>query len=30
MWLIEILVYRQTGSFSGFKKLSGAKYKIFI
>jgi hypothetical protein len=30
MWLIEILIYRQTGSSSSFKKLSGAKYGVFI
>jgi hypothetical protein len=30
MWLIEISVYRRTGSFSGFKKPGGAKYRVFI
>jgi len=29
-WLIEILVYRQTGSSSGFRKLGGAKYRVFM
>ena len=29
-WLIEILVYRRIGSFSGFKKLGGIKRGIFI
>jgi len=30
MWLIEILVHRRTGSFSSFRKLGGAKYRVFI
>jgi hypothetical protein len=30
MWLIEILVYGQISSFSGFRKLDGAKYRVFI
>jgi len=29
-WLIEISVYRQTSSFSSFRKLGGAKYRVFI
>jgi len=29
-WLIEISVYRRTGSSSGFRKLGGVKYKVFI
>jgi len=30
MWLIEILVYRRTGSSSGFRKPGGAKRRVFI
>ena len=30
MWLIEILVYRQIGSFSSFRKLGGTKYGVFM
>ena len=30
MWLIEISAYGRTGSFSGFRKPGGAKYKIFV
>jgi len=30
MWLIEILVYRQTSSSSGFRKLGGTKRRVFI
>jgi len=30
MWLIEISVYRRTGSSSGFRKPGGAKYRVFI
>jgi len=30
MWLIEILVHRRIGGFSGFRKLSGVKYRVFM
>jgi len=30
MWLMEISVYRRTGSSSGFRKLGGAKHRVFI
>jgi len=30
IWLIEILVYRQTGSSSSFRKPGGAKHRVFI
>jgi len=30
MWLIEILVYGRTGSSSSFRKLGGAKRKVFM
>jgi hypothetical protein len=29
-WLIEISVYRRTSSSSGFRKLGGAKHRVFI
>jgi len=29
-WLIKILVYRRTGSSSSFRKLGGAKRRVFI
>jgi len=29
-WLIEISVYGRTGSSSGFRKLGGAKYGVFV
>ena len=30
MWLIKISAHRRTGSFSNFRKLGGAKYRVFI
>ena len=30
MWLIKISAHGQTSSFSGFRKLSGTKYGVFI
>jgi len=30
MWLIEISVYRRTGSSSGFRKPGGTKYRVFM
>ena len=29
-WLIEISVHGQTSSFSSFRKLGSAKYRVFI
>jgi len=29
-WLMEISVYRRTGSSSGFRKPGGAKYGVFM
>ena len=30
MWLIKILVYKQTSSFNSFRKPGGAKRRVFI